>query len=137
MAKKRGGSRPGAGRKPDLTAEQREEVARVYHQRKLAWATANAMSRDPNLRKRREHDKEMRTLAETHAVPAEARTDDSVIWYHRRLHPRMEKLQAKIDRLPNKLSKPPKQRAKGAKPYYPRSCQRVWDHRANGCPLHQ
>ena len=112
-----GGERPGAGRKHRLTPAKREEVARLYHDRKTAYAAAQAHVRGPNIRERRAIDAQMRDLAKKHmAMPGDdlggSLPEEDVIWTHKQVRPEMEKLQAKLDRIPNKSAATPR-RAKG------------------------
>src|SRR4030081_2625553 len=94
-----GGKRAGAGRKRRLTPAQQEEVARAYRYRMEVWTATQAHVRDPNIKKRREIDKQMRKLAKTHmAVPGDdggaSFFKEDVIWFHKQVRAEMEKLQA-------------------------------------------
>jgi hypothetical protein len=113
----RGGKRPGAGRKPELDLPNQEELFQEYRGRMQAARAARILGRDPNIRKRRAIDKEVRR--KTYATkflnppPLEAGAED-VIWYHGKIRPEIEKLLADRDHIPNrpKISLPLK-RAKG------------------------
>jgi hypothetical protein len=111
-----GGKRPGAGRKHRLTPAQREEVAREYHDRMTAYAAAQAYVRDPNTINRREIYKQMRDMAKTHkAMPGDGKDllpEEDVIWAHPRIRPKIDKLKAKHDGIPNEPVATPR-RAKG------------------------
>jgi hypothetical protein len=112
----RGGPRKGAGRKRDLPLAQREEIRREYRQRMQAWAAAQQIGRDPNMRRRYVLEKQMLRLAEKHPPPSfsqHERREDELYFYSRARHlfkPRQDEL----DSLPNRpnVASPPK-RAKG------------------------
>jgi hypothetical protein len=91
------------GRPPELAQAAREEIAREFYHRMQAWAAAQLLGRDRNIQARRKLDARMRERAKTHALPTSITdTDDEVIRFHPKLRPEMEKLQAEIDRIPNK-----------------------------------
>jgi hypothetical protein len=116
-----GGKRPGAGRKHRLTPSKREEVAREYHDRKTAYAAAQAFRRDPNTKERRAINKQMRDVAKTHiAMPGDERElldpEEDVVWTdsHKPIWPKLEKLKAEFDSISNESPTTPK-RAKGVR----------------------
>jgi hypothetical protein len=114
----RGGKRRGAGRKHRLTPADREEVAREYRDRSNAYAAAQAYVRDPNTIKQQEINEQMRKVAKTHiAVPGNPALlldpEEDVVWTdNKRIRPKIDKLQAEFDSVPNKSAAAPK-RAKG------------------------
>ena len=108
----RGGKRPGSGRTPDLPLSEREEIAREYHQRMEAWAAAIAMGRDPNMQERWKIEMRMRTLATRVEEPTGS--DHRTVVYHRQVHSEMQRLQARLDELPNQCAVPAR-RAKGVR----------------------
>jgi hypothetical protein len=98
-----GGRRKGAGRKPKLPPVRRVEIWHEYRQRMGAAEAAKLMARDPNMQKRRALDAHMRKLAAKIKV-ADTDQDGGAIRYASPLGSEMRKLQAEIDRLPNRPS---------------------------------
>jgi hypothetical protein len=61
-----GGNHGGAGRKRQLPVEKREQIAREFRNRMEAWAGAQAIGRDPHMRRRWETERKMEGLAKKH-----------------------------------------------------------------------
>ena len=80
-----------------------------------AYAAAQAYVNDPNTKKRREINEQMMDLAKTHIAMSGDETllpGEHVVWTHKRMWPKLEKLKAEFDSIPNEPTATPK-RAKG------------------------
>jgi hypothetical protein len=118
----RGGPRvpkPGKklGRPPELVQTAREEIKREYHQRMQAWAAAQAIGRDPNMRRRYALEKEMLRLAKKHpplSFSHDERDEDKLYFYSGAQH-LFDPLEAELKSRRNQpdLKAFPPKRAKG------------------------
>jgi hypothetical protein len=98
-----GGNHGGAGRKRQLSDTEGEQIAREFRNRMEAWAGAQAIGRDPHMRKRWETEKKMEALAKKHPPLSFERQEkdewDGNVYFYKNAGHLFKPLEAELVRL--------------------------------------